>query len=299
MASGLYFIHQGLHIPIYQGEEYSSTIFQGVAITRTFWFMPPLWSFSIAYLVIFKKSKSIVFIGLLSINLLAIYISYNRSTLVANLFLIFLFFLLKGYKNQDYSSIFKNLIITSVAGIALFSAVSSFMPASTNYFLSRFKELKEQPADKQSNNLVYRFFKTDRVINRMDTQKVLFGYGSVTERQLPLVKMVDVASADMGWAEVIFRWGYLGLALFIILFVTSLIKSFFLFLRTEGIVSQLSLLILLSIISLIIEGFTSFSIMAPNRFAFGLWYLGILSALLIIKEPETSESENVVSQTAH
>jgi hypothetical protein len=297
MASGLYFIHQGLHIEIYQGVEYLTTIFQGATITRTFWFSPPLWGFSIAYLLIFRKDRSFVFIALLAINLLAIYISYTRSTLVANVFLIVLFFILNGLKNGDYSSVLKNLIIISVAGIALFWAISNFMPASTNYFLSRFKELKEQPADKQSNNLVYRFFKTDMVIKKMNTERDLFGYGPVTERQLQYVKVVDIASADMGWAEVIFRWGYLGLALFIILFVTSLIKSFFLFLRTEGIVSQLSLLILLSIISLIIEGFTSFSIMAPNRFAFGLWYLGILSALLIYKKSGTNANESVVLET--
>jgi hypothetical protein len=128
------------------------------------------------------------------------------------------------------------------------------------------------------------------VIKKMNTEKDLFGYGPVTERQLQYVKVVDIASADMGWAEVIFRWGYLGFALFVLLFVSSMLKSFFLFLKSDGMVSELSLLLLLTIISKIIEGFTSFSIMAPNRFAFGLWYLGILSALLLYKESVDSKS---------
>ena len=295
IASGLYFIHQGLHIPLYAGKEYATTIFEGVTITRTFWFIPPLWSFSIVFLIVFKRGRSLIFWGLLTVNLLAIYISYNRSTLLANGLLILLYFLFIGYKQKDYFKVIRNFLIMAVVGVTFFIVLSNFLPASTNYFISRFKELEERPVDKHSNNLVYRFSKTEGVINKMNSEKILFGYGSVTETQTPFIRIVDNATADMGWAEIVFRWGFLGLSLFVLLYLSSMVKAFFLFLKSNGDVSNLALVLLLVIISQVIEGFTSFSIMSPNRFAFGLWYFAILSVLFIYNpNPETkSQTENI------
>lgn len=281
IASGLYFVHQGLHIPLYVGKEYATTIFEGVTITRTFWFIPPLWSFSIVFLIVFRKGRSVIFWGLLTVNLLAIYISYNRSTLLSNGALILLYFILIGYKQKDYLKVIRNFSIMALVGVAFFLVLSNFLPASTNYFVSRFKELEERPIDKHSNNLVYRFSKTEGVIDKMNSNKILFGYGSVTETQLNYVKIVDAAAADMGWAAVVFRWGFLGLFLFIFLFMASIIWAFKLFLITEGTTSQLALLLLLTFISQVFEGLTSWTFMFPSRLALGLFCFGILSVLIL------------------
>ncbi len=295
IASIFYILHQGLHINIYgDNSEYLSIDFQGELITRTFWFMPVLWLFSISYLLVFNKNKSIINIILLSINVLGVFISYTRSFMGISLLLFVLYYLLVGFKQNNFLNSIKKLVVTGLAGFVLFIAVSSFLPSSTNYFLNRFKELDENPVDAQSNNLVYRFYKTDRMVYRMDAGKILFGYGSVTEKQSPFAKVVHAAAADMGYAEVIFRWGYLGLALFIILFISSLVKSFFLFLRNDGIVSQFALLLLLIIVSQLIEGFTSWIFMSPNRFAMGLWYFGVLSALIEFVKEKKERSESIV-----
>ena len=281
IASFLYLLHQGLHINIYgENSEYLSIDFQGGLITRTFWFMPVLWFFSIAYLLVIKRSKSIFNIFFLSINMLGVIISYNRSSVIIAFLLFILYYLLTGYKNKNFINSFKNLALVGIAGVAFFLALSNFLPASTGYLLDRFKELDEKPATKESNNLVYRFYKTERIINKLDTEKVLLGNGSVTENQTPYIKIVNAAAADMGLAEVVYRWGYLGLVLFALLFISSIIKAFMLFIKNEGIVSQLALLLLLTIVSQVLESFISFTFMSPNRFAMGLWYFGILSALI-------------------
>jgi hypothetical protein len=282
IASGLYFIHQGLHIELYpRNLEYITEVVDGELITRTFWFMPVLWLFSISYLLVIKRKNHLINIILLAVNMLGIYISYTRSFLLNAVSLFFLYFLLIGYKNKNIWNALKSILVIGVTGFALFLVLSSFLPTSTKYFLSRFKELDAKPGNAQSNNLVYRFYKTDRVINKMNAKKILFGYGSVTETQTPFIKMVNAATADMGWAEVVFRWGYLGLALFILLYIFSIIKAFLFFMRSEGIVSQFALLLLLTVVSQAIEGFTSYAFLYPERFAMGLWYFGILSALLI------------------
>lgn len=286
IASILYFIHQGLHVTIYTAnadDEYLVDVFQGEVITRTFWFMPALWFFSIAYLLVFKREKTIAFISLISINILAIFISYTRSFLIIALLVIVVYFLLTGYKNKDIGKIIKNVAIVGVAGLALFIGISIFLPASKNYFVDRFSELDNNSADDaQSNTLIYRFEQTSDVINRIDKDKVLIGHGPITEIQLPFVAMMRSTTADMAWTGVAFRWGYVGLALFALLFVGALLKAFFLFLKTEGIISQLALVMLLVIFSQIVESFTSWTFMAPNRFAMGFWYFAILSALISV-----------------
>jgi hypothetical protein len=292
IASGLFFIHQGIHISIYTSlEEYSSMIVDGETITRTFWFMPVLWSFSIAYLIAIKKKFTFINLTLLSVNLLGIYISYTRSFLIIAIVMIFLYFLIISYKKKNFYNAIKGILLIGIAGAVFFLVLSNFLPASTKYFLSRFEELDEKPANAQSNNLIYRFYKTDNVISKMNPGKVLFGYGPVTDTQLPFVYLVNRAAADMGWAEVVFRWGYLGLAFFSLLYIGSIIKAFFLFMRTEGVISKLGLVFLLTIISQAIEGFFSFTIMYPSRFPLALWYFGILSALLIADK----NHENITS----
>lgn len=282
IASVLYFIHQGLQLELYAGNfEYLTEVVNGEIITRTFWFMPVLWLFSISYLLVIKRKYSLINIILLTINMLGVYISYTRSFLLNAVLLFFVYYLLMGIKNKNILNALRGTLIIGVAGFALFMAVSSFLPASAEYFLRRFKELDEKPSNAKTNNLLYRFYKTDRVVEKMNTEKVLFGYGSVTETQTPFVRIVTAAATDMGWAEVVFRWGYLGLTLFILLFIISIVKSLLLFMKTDGLLSQFALILLLTIVSQLIEGFTSITFMSPNRFSLNLWYFGIISALLI------------------
>jgi len=292
IASGLFFIHQGLHKEIYatQGNEYLSQVIDGVVITRTFWFMPILWFFSISYLLVFIKKNTVLKLFLLGINILGVYISYTRSFLTISVLLFVIYSLLTGLKNKNFGNAFKSLVITGITGLALFMAVSSFMPASTKYIMGRFEELNESSVSStKSNNLTVRFDHTSQIINHMDQEKMLFGYGSVTETQNPYVIVMHKVTADMAWTEVVFRWGFLGLTIFMLLYVSSIMKAFFLFLKTDGITSQLALLLLLTIASQIVEGFTSFGIMSPSRFALGLWYFGILSGLIATNKYQESK----------
>src|SRR5882672_10609899 len=102
IASTLYLIHQGFHIELYLSEgmeEQEAELFQGETITRTFWFMPLLWFFSVAYLVIFRKENLLLHLGMLGVNILAIFISYTRSFLMVAAVIILIYFMLVGIKS--------------------------------------------------------------------------------------------------------------------------------------------------------------------------------------------------------
>lgn len=284
LASVFYLLHQGFHYELYLSpgfEEQESEVFEGETITRTFWFMPVLWFFSVAYLMAFRKEKPILKIGLLGINILAIFISYTRSFLMIAFLLLFIYFILVGIKSGKYMAIAKNFMIIAIAGVLLFLGLSQVLPASTNYFLGRFKELKtDQPADEESNTLLYRFMKTNEIINKVGENKKLIGLGPVSEKQLPWVEDMRATTADMVWTGVIFRFGYVGMGLFVLLYVIGMFKATMLFFKANKTLSLLGLVLLLTMISQIAEGFASWTFFNPGRFPLGLWYFGVLGALI-------------------
>jgi hypothetical protein len=284
LASCFYILHQGLHITIYKSDEYISEIFQGEVITRTFWFMPLLCFLSISYLFVFKRQKAFIFYTLLVINLMALFISYTRSFLVITFILIVLYYLLNAYKEKNSYAAVKNIILMSLMAVILFIAISKLFPTSTDYFFNRFKELRESPKDESSNSLLYRFTQTGKIFKRMDKDKLIFGYGPVTPAQVYLVKDMKVTTWDLVWTGVVFRWGIIGLVLFVLLYVVSISKVFSIFIRRDGIISQLALLFLLVLVSQVIESFISSTFMSYDRYAMGLWYLAMTSFLLLAEK---------------
>jgi len=297
LAAVLYLVHQGLHIDIYTTDmEYQTEIVNGQIITRTFWFMPVLLLFSVSFLLAFRKKNSYLAYGLILINMLAVFITYTRSLLLNAILVFIIFFLLIGLKNKSIWNTIRGIAVISTAGVLLFILVSMVLPANTEYFLSRFKDLSEKPVDAKSNNLVYRFYKTDNVVNKMNTTKTLFGYGSVTESQTPFVKVVDAAATDMVWAEIVFRWGTVGSILFVFLYLYSIFFALRIFMLNEGLVAQLALGFLLTLASQLIEGLTSITILTPNRIPLSLWVFGLLSALSITLKKDLNERNKLANQ---
>lgn len=291
LASCFYILHQGLHLAIYHNEEYMSEIFQDQLITRTFWFMPPLCFFSICYLLVFRKGKTALYLFLAIINLLALFISYSRSSLIIIVIVILLYYLLETYKNKTIFSAAKNIILTCIIGLILFVAVTKIFPANTSYFFSRFVELKKGLHNEETNSLLYRFSKTGEIIDKIETDKLILGYGPVNEIQSPLVSNMRIVTWDLVWTGVIFRWGIIGLVLFILLYIASILKAFTLFMKRDDVLSKLASMLLLVIVSQLLESFVSSTFLSSERFGLGLWYLGMLSAL-ILADKNYSDSLN-------
>lgn len=282
VASFLYFLHQGLHISLYQLggiDQLQQELFQGEFITREFWCMPVLWFFSISYLIVFRQDKPVLSIVLLGINLIAIFVSYTRSFVAIVVILVFLYTVLISLKKRSLATLFKNgAAIILAAGVLLF-AILRFFPNKFEYFEERIISLKKDPSDESANTLLLRFTRTEEIFHGLGDEKTVSGVGPITEAQFPGSEEIDDASADMVWTGVVFRWGYIGLGFFILLYLVSLIKAFNLFMKGHGILSQLGLLLFLVITSQMMESFTSWTFLNPGHLAMGLWYFAILSAL--------------------
>lgn len=280
IAALLYILHQGLHLGIYQSEEFSTEVFAGAEITRSFWFMPQFLPFSIAFLLVFKDRGNYLAYFLLAINLLAIFISYTRSSVVNAILISLIYLLLKGIKSGQMGIVLRNIFLYGILGIIALLILAQIFPANTKYFERRFTELSETSATSGPNNMQYRWIMSGIIISNIDADKKIFGMGPVTENQIPMVKSMRQTTADMVWTGVIYRWGYAGLLLFVLLYLFALFKGFFYYMNSESDLADLALLFLIYIFSQIVESFFSWTFLSEHGYAIGLWYFAIFSAVL-------------------
>jgi cell division protein FtsW (lipid II flippase) len=176
--------------------------------------------------------------------------------------------------------VLKSIFIYSVLGVLFFIMLLKVFPTNTQYFIARFSEITTPKSTREQNNLNIRFINTGIIISNIDDKNKFLGMGPVTENQLLWVTNMKQATADMVWAGVIFRWGFVGLILFIILYIYSVIKAYNIYMKSEGVLSELALLFLLYIVSQMIQSFIDWTFLSGHGPTIGLWYLAMLSALI-------------------
>lgn len=281
IASVFYFLNQGLHFNIYPNVESLQENFNGEDIERGFYFMPQFLFLSITFCLVFKKKYPLSSWLLLAVNLLAVYISFTRSYLIIVVLTFLFYFIFTGIKKKQLNLIFKNILLYSILAVVGILIISKIFPNKTKYLKERFTELtKHSSSSDGPNDLEFRFMNTKNVIAKIDRNKKMFGMGPLTVKQTLAIDDMQAATSDMAWTEVIFRWGFVGLGLFILLYIFSFFNAFKLFLNSEGAISNLALLCLLYIICQIIESFVSWTFMSGHGLTTGLWYFALLSAIL-------------------
>ena len=279
LSAVLYILHQGAGLGIYDIEEYIEEIFGGERITRSFWFMPQLLFFSIAYLLVFRADRPLIYTVMLIINLGAVFITYSRSTLIVSLFLIVFYFIILGFKENRIGYIIKNIVLYMVIAVIGLIAVIKIFPTNAQYFQDRFRELTEERSPYQINSLEYRIERTAGVVESIDAGKIIFGMGPVTEDQEPSVPVMKSITSDMVWTGVAYRWGIIGIVVFILLYVYAFLKSYRIFVKSTGLVSHMALMFMIILVSQILEGITSWTFLSGHGYATGLWYFAMVAVL--------------------
>lgn len=291
IAAFLFILHQGLHISLYTTEEYLTASVEGKEITRSFWFMPQFLPFSVIFLLVFKNKYGLIGMGLLGINFLAIFITYTVSAVVIATLMVILYFILTGLKNNQIGKAFKNILLYALAGLVGLFIMAKLLPANTTYLMSRFSDLSESSYTyKEPNTLEIRFMYTKEVLRKIDQYKMVFGMGPLTEIQSEGVVEMKAATADMVWVGVIYRWGLVGLGIFVCLYLFTLFKSFIIFIKSESNLSNLALVLFLYTISQILESFVSWTFLSGHGITIGLWYFAVMTALLGFQKADQKES---------
>ena len=95
------------------------------------------------------------------------------------------------------------------------------------------------------------------------------------------VPIMKLTTSDMVWAGVTYRWGFLGLVIFIFLYGLSAIQAYKIFMnKDKSVMTDLALVLLLFIISQMIESFVSWTFMSAHGYVIDLWYFAVLSTLV-------------------
>ena len=279
LSAVFYILHQGAGFGIYDIEEYIEEIFGGERITRSFWFMPQFLFFSIAYLLVFRADRPLIYTVMLIINLGAVFITYSRSTLIVSLFLIVFYFIILGFKENRIGYIIKNIVLYMVIAVIGLIAVIKIFPTNAQYFQDRFRELTEERSPYQINSLEYRIERTAGVVESIDAGKIIFGMGPVTEDQEPSVPAMKSITSDMVWTGVAYRWGLIGVVAFILLYVYAFLKSYKIFVKSTGLISLMALMFMIILVSQFLEGITSWTFLSGHGYATGLWYFAMVAVL--------------------
>jgi len=275
IAAVLYILHQGLHVQIYEGGELMEISYFGQLITRTFWFMPPLLLFSLAY-CLSKPRLNLHLLSTMLITLLAILISYTRFLAVTTATLIVLAVFLRVVKRQKRTTA-KWVIVLVIVGLVFTWGVKQFLPIQAQFMTERFNILMRDPTSMDANSWLGRrmlFLATWEMIGQSN---IVLGVGFPPTAQDSRVFLITHWRADMLWIPIVFHLGLAGLVLIATLLFLHWIRALRLFLSESGERAVLGLTFFLLLSSVAVEGLFSSSFMYWLRYPLGLWYLAFLA----------------------
>jgi len=156
IAAGFYVLHQGLHLYIYQGAvEYQYIVVNGEILTRSFYFMPRYLLLAVAFCAA-KGKWNLLWFGVLSVTLAAIWVTYTRSLILVALVQIGVIVTVGLLKRRDaWPAVKRFLQISMVTGVFVVAAFT-LLPAQSTYLFSRLVETNSSGSPLQDNNLQVR-----------------------------------------------------------------------------------------------------------------------------------------------
>ncbi len=278
IAAGLFFLHQGLHLPVYAGvTEYLTVVFGGQQITRSFYFMPQLFALSLGFC--FAKPKwGFFWTTALVVNLAALWVSYTRSfLLIAAVELVLVLAVRVVKAHQAGRAVRRALTIATVVVVAGTVAYVA-LPRESGYFLSRIAMTDDAGAVTGDRNLQSRSRKVQHIYSAISAESEVLGLGYVAAGQEATADDIYSMSADVVWVPVLYRLGLLGVAGFIILYGLYAWRALRLSLSGTDDAEFLALVVLAALVGQLLNGAVSWTILDPGRYPMGLWLFALLAA---------------------
>ena len=187
IAACLFIVHQGLGFHVYTVAEYHVDVFQGVVITRTFSFMPPLILLALAFTFAQRRWTVPTYL-VAGINVVAILISYTRSMLLMALVAGLTVVVVRLLRRRQ-----AGLAVRRVATLALVAAMVgilavTFLPTKMKYFEQRMSRATTNVTSDPSYVRVRRLRLEYAQVASTD---VVLGKGFVSQAQDPTVAAME------------------------------------------------------------------------------------------------------------
>lgn len=269
-AAGLFFLHQGLHLPVYDATEYKTLTFMGQTLTRSFTFMPQFSLLALAYCYA-KRDWSLLWVGVLVVTLAALWVSYTRSLLVIALVEFAAILLVRLLKAHQAALAIKRALSILAIVVVLVAVAFVALPTQSHYFQSRIQMATESGSVGGDPNLGSRINKLRIVWGWIGPQGHVIGQGFATVEQDPPGADIPWMAADLLWVPWLYRLGLVGVALLFALYASASWRMLRLAVGAVGDAEFLALVLFGVLAGTFLESAMSWTLLNPNRYAMGLW----------------------------
>ncbi len=274
IAAILHILDSGFNLSFYQQIVSSDQQFQGITIERSFWFLPRFYNLTFVY--IFSRSKwKLYFWIILAINLISIFFTYTRTTLVFVAGISVLAIILTAVKRNVFKAL-RRTIITVLAAVMLYTLIYSFYPVQLLFLIDRFvgQDISKLSTD---GTFAIRVGWVDNSIRLIGPDRIWLGLGMETELSNPAAVYILPWTADITWVGILFRFGMLGVGLILFLFIALGIRTLqnYFKARDPG-QEEYWLLFFLLVVITFSETFFSWTFLDPRNYTLGFWFVAFI-----------------------
>jgi len=288
VACGLFFLHQGLHLPIYLGEANITYVSGGQAITRSTTFSPVLNLLALGF-VLAKRRWTPGWMVVLAITLLAILVSLTRTMVLAAVLGLVIAIVVRELARPDFSRFARRVGAIVASSVIVVLGFSRIVPAYWSFLLKRLGEFTSAGGHgTQVQNWEVRavhWAAVTRVVARID---LLLGVGFARSGSVTVNPDYYNWTSDMTWVPIIYMLGLAGLVLFGLLLAGFMARALTLSMKPPELRRELCLAYFITLALTTVMGFQMWTFMQPTVYPMGLWIFAFaaVEALRPAGEPE-------------
>lgn len=287
LACGLFILHQGFHLPVYEGAANITYFASGQDITRATTFSPVFNLLALGF-VLAKKRWTPGWLIVLTITLLAILVSLTRTLLIAAVLGLVIAIVAREMSRPDFGRVARRVgaVVLAVA-ISVFG-FSQLVPAYWSFLLTRLSEFTSASQGAQVGNWHLRalhWAMTERVVARSD---LLIGVGFTQPGTSTVNSNYVHWTSDMTWLPIMYMLGFAGLLLFGLLLAGFMARALSLSLKPPELRRELCLTYFITVALTVVMGFQMWTFMQPSIYPMGLWILALVAAEALRPQEEAA-----------
>ena len=278
LATMFFLVHQGLHRSVYTLPENVTFAFKGTTLTRAFLFMPPLLIFAGAWLMARRRVGLSVALGLVTVAA-AVVTSYTRILLAAFLAEMGVVFLLTWVRSTRLGlPILSRFARWAVGAVILVTVLALVFPIGTRYTFSRIAPVVDPTSVSADPTYQGRAGRVNRIVDGLGGYGFVFGGGFRQTISGVDVERLEAWSSDMGWIQVLYRLGVLGLLLLAGMFAAFAVRAARLALSEDPWWSEWGLTWAVALAGAMVAVLASWSFLWPSQFPLAFWMLAFIAA---------------------
>jgi hypothetical protein len=275
VATGLFVVHQGLHVGLYTGEEYLTTTFAGKLITRSFYFAPRFVLLTLAF-VLARRRWTVWWVAILLLTVAGVLVTYTRSLLLVVPVIFVLVLVTRALKRPDISRLLRRGLIALAVAVIAVAGFAAALPAEAGYFQQRLVgQGSSVKTDADLAVRVHYLTSTVAIVNRHD---LLVGLGFPDAATEPTAAQVAMWGSDVAWIPVVYAAGLAGAVAFAAVFIAYGVRAFLLYWRGHGDREYLGLVYFATIVGTFILTGVSRVFMEPAALPVAFWLFAFVAA---------------------